>query len=67
MNESEKKEIQVDYKFKVVLVGDTNTGKSTLLSRLIDKNTFIFNNNNNNNLSNQTTDMNNNGIIFIPN
>jgi small GTP-binding protein len=67
MNESEKKEIQVDYKFKVVLVGDTNTGKSTLLSRLIDKNTFIFNNNNNTNTNtnnNQTTDMNNNGIIL---
>lgn len=39
----------VDYKFKVVLIGDSNTGKSTLLSRLIDKENFVINDLNNNN------------------
>lgn len=46
MNEENNKE--VDYKFKVVLVGDSNSGKSTLLSRLIHKENFSLSDSNNN-------------------
>ena len=44
----------VDYKFKVCLLGDSGVGKSCLLKRLIDKESFLFNDINNNNLVENT-------------
>lgn len=45
---------QIDYRFKVALIGDSNTGKSTLLRRLIEKDNFKFYDNNNNDFSSNT-------------
>ena len=42
------KENFVDYRFKIALIGDSCTGKSTLLRRLIDKDEFRFSDANNN-------------------
>ncbi len=53
-DDKETEEDSVDYKFKVVLIGDTNSGKSTLLSRLIEKENFVINDMNNNNNVNNT-------------
>jgi len=44
----------IDYRFKVALIGDSNTGKSTLLRRLIEKDTFKFYDCNNNDFISNT-------------
>lgn len=48
------KENFVDYKFKIALIGDSYTGKSTLLRRLIDKEEFKFIDKNNNDFTLKT-------------
>lgn len=42
------KEHQIDYKFKIALIGDSETGKSSLLRRFVEKENFQYKDSNNN-------------------